>query len=357
MAEKENTSTEAASARIESLSQIRKRHVFGPAIRQLYQLYDVDESKTLDAAEIRQMMLDCIDNEEKVLTPEESINFLRVILGEDSDELEDADLVVNEDQFTLFMLNGMVKPKAQLKEFSQRSIVHRKLYLFIKHMLDQKANLEEAAYRNDKDTFTNLLYSIFDTNADPDSGKLTTALMHTMICTSINTMTRSENEKNYNVATVVDPDVMHPTMEEMETLMGSLDHEGEGNLDRDTFVSFILQSLSQTEEKRSKYSQRSSLHQKLYFFLSSVMLLKVQNAIDLQRTNAAIEIQSTWKIYCDNKKAKQFMALMTQAKEFSFEDLLAAANDGEGAEIQDEGKYKYKKQMERACNHVYGKAL
>ena len=42
------------------------------------------------------------------------------------------------------------------------------------HMLDQKANLEEAAYRNDKDTFTNLLYSIFDTNADPDSGKLTT---------------------------------------------------------------------------------------------------------------------------------------------------------------------------------------
>ena len=57
MAETENTSTEAASARIESLSQIRKRHVFGPAIRQLYQLYDVDESKTLDAAEIRQMML------------------------------------------------------------------------------------------------------------------------------------------------------------------------------------------------------------------------------------------------------------------------------------------------------------
>ena len=123
--------SEVASERILLLTQIRKRQIFGPAVRQLFQVYDIDLSKSLDAQEVRQMMLDCITNEDKVLTPEESVNFLRVILGEESDELEDADLLVNEDQFTLFMLNGMVKPKLELKEFSQRSIVHRKLYLFI----------------------------------------------------------------------------------------------------------------------------------------------------------------------------------------------------------------------------------
>ena len=99
--------SEVASERILLLTQIRKRQIFGPAVRQLFQVYDIDLSKSLDAQEVRQMMLDCITNEDKVLTPEESVNFLRVILGEESDELEDADLLVNEDQFTLFMLNGM----------------------------------------------------------------------------------------------------------------------------------------------------------------------------------------------------------------------------------------------------------
>ena len=330
----EQTEDPLPTARILALSSLRKRHVFNPAIRQLFQIYDADGSKTMDAGEVRTMMLDCINNEDKVLTPDEAINFLRVILGEASDELEDEELQVTEDQFTLFMLNGMVKEKADLKEFSQRSIVHRKLYLFIKHMLDQKANLEEAAYRNTKDAYNTILSNLFDRHAN-EAGTLDAVAMKTMIGFSVNTMTRRVNEKNYNEATIVAP-FMLPTTEDMDTLMGSLDQDGTGQLDKDTFVNFIVQSLSQTEEKRAKYSKRSSLHQKLYFFLSSVMLKQIQDGIDLQRENAAKEIQKTWNIYRDNKKAKTFMALMTQAKEFSFEDLLAAAADGDDGDNAEE---------------------
>ena len=67
------------------------------------------------------------------------------------------------------------------------------------------------------------------------------------------------------------------------------------------------------------------------------MLKQRQDEIDVQRDVAAREIQTTWNIYRNNKKAKTFMALMTQAKEFSFEDLLAAAGaEGEAAEGEDD---------------------
>ena len=223
-----------AQARVKQLSAERKRVVFRPAIGKLFTLYDDDASGGLDASEVRQMMLDCIDNEDKVLTPEEAVNFLRVILGEASDDLEDEQLVVREEEFASFMLNGIVKPKKQLKAFSQRSIVHRKLYLFIKHMLDQRSNLDEADFHSNQGAYRAILEGWFARavetagGAAAADGKIGATELRDMVNGAIADMALPDE-----IEWEVDPDVMCATESEIDTLMQSLvDEEDGGRLGR-----------------------------------------------------------------------------------------------------------------------------
>ena len=56
---------------IAEASEQRKRELYEPVLVRLFQTYDEDESGTLEANEIRQIMLDCIEDERKVLNEKE----------------------------------------------------------------------------------------------------------------------------------------------------------------------------------------------------------------------------------------------------------------------------------------------
>ena len=63
---------------IAEASEQRKRELYEPVLVRLFQTYDEDESGTLEANEIRQIMLDCIEDERKVLNEKEVSQFMRV---------------------------------------------------------------------------------------------------------------------------------------------------------------------------------------------------------------------------------------------------------------------------------------
>ena len=56
---------------IAEASEQRKSELYEPLLVRLFQTYDEDESGTLEANEIRQIMLDCIEDERKVLNEKE----------------------------------------------------------------------------------------------------------------------------------------------------------------------------------------------------------------------------------------------------------------------------------------------
>ena len=66
---------------IAEASEQRKRELYEPVLVRLFQTYDEDESGTLEANEIRQIMVDCIEDERKVLN-EKDIHFLAACQGE-----------------------------------------------------------------------------------------------------------------------------------------------------------------------------------------------------------------------------------------------------------------------------------
>ena len=56
---------------IAEATEQRKRKLYEPVLVRLFQTYDADESGLLEADEVRQIMLDCIEDERKVLSKNE----------------------------------------------------------------------------------------------------------------------------------------------------------------------------------------------------------------------------------------------------------------------------------------------
>ena len=128
-----------------------------------------------------------------------------------------------------------------------------------------------------------------------------------------------------------------PGDDEIEVLMRSLDNDGSMTLDLDEFTAFVMESLSQSEDKRMKFAGRSSLHQKLYLFLDSIFSAHSDKQADAKQAAAARVIQRNWRSYKEGKRNARLMQVLQAARQYDFEDILAAAGESDQEE-EEEGE-------------------
>ena len=256
---------------IAEASEQRKRELYEPVLVRLFQTYDEDESGTLETNEVRQIMLDCIEDERKVLNEKEVSQFMRVIGGEELNTVDDANLKITQENFVQFMMSGLIKTAKQLQKFAKRSPMHKKLYVFIKHLKDDSDSLERAEYQRNEASykwFISMLWRKYDADR---SGAIDVEEMKALLVDAvIPTLEKQASNADSTGGNGGGGKNHLPSTAEVAAFMKSLDKDGNGSLDKTEFTNFVLESLQQSEEERMKFASRSPLHEKLYLFLHSV---------------------------------------------------------------------------------------
>jgi Ca2+-binding EF-hand superfamily protein len=310
---------------IAEASEQRKRELYEPVLVRLFQTYDEDESGTLEANEIRQIMLDCIEDERKVLNEKEVSQFMRVIGGEELNTVNDEDLKITEENFVQFMMSGLIKTKKQLQKFAKRSPMHKKLYVFMKHLRDDSDALERAEYQRNESSykwFISMLWRKYDADR---SGAIDVEEMKALLVDAVvPTLEKQASNADSTGGNGGGGKGHLPSTDEVAAFMKSLDKDGNGSLDKEEFTKFVLESLQQSEEERMKFASRSPLHEKLYLFLHSVFDHESGPHKEMIDNAAATIIQRSFRRYLNKKHDADLLNVVKAAEEFNFDSLLEA---------------------------------
>ena len=229
----------SAKELIAEATEARKRKLYEPVLVRLFQTYDADESGALEADEVRQIMLDCIEDERKVLTKDEVTQFMRVIGGEDANEINDEELTISQDNFVQFIMSGILKNKKQLSKFAKRSPMHKKLYVFMVHLMADGDALERAEYQRNEASykwFVNMIWRKYDKDK---SGAIDVDEMKELLADAV----KPTLEKTAQSADLVGGGSSRlaahlPTRQETAAFMKSLDKNRNGSLDKAEFSKF-----------------------------------------------------------------------------------------------------------------------
>jgi Ca2+-binding EF-hand superfamily protein len=315
---------------IAEATEQRKRKLYEPVLVRLFQTYDADESGLLEADEVRQIMLDCIEDERKVLSKNEVGQFMRVIGGEDVHEVNDDDLTITENHFVQFMMSGILKTKKQLQKFAKRSPMHKKLYVFMKHLMEDSESLERAEYQRNEASyrwFISMLWRKYDKDR---SGAIDVEEMRELLIDAVKpTLEKQAASADSTGAGTLGVGKHLLSIEEVSAFMKSLDKNGNGSLEKEEFTKFVTESLQMTEEERVSFSTKSQLHEKLYMFLHSVFDHEDgphKRAID---NAAAAIIQRAFRRYLNKKQDADLLNVVKAADEFNFDSLLQATIGGD----------------------------
>ena len=326
----------SAKELIAEATEGRKRKLYEPVLVRLFQTYDADESGALEADEVRQIMLDCIEDERKVLTKDEVTQFMRVIGGEDANEINDEELTISQDNFVQFIMSGILKNKKQLSKFAKRSPMHKKLYVFMVHLMADGDALERAEYQRNEASykwFVNMIWRKYDKDK---SGAIDVDEMKELLADAV----KPTLEKTAQSADLVGGGSSRlaahlPTKQETAAFMKSLDKNGNGSLDKAEFSKFVLESLQLSEDDRVKFASRSQLHEKLYLFLHSVFDHEDGPHKDAIRNAAATMIQKAFRRFLTKKQDRDLLNVVKAAEEFNFDSLLEATL-GEGGSLEED---------------------
>ena len=315
---------------IAEATEQRKRKLYEPVLVRLFQTYDADESGLLEADEVRQIMLDCIEDERKVLSKNEVGQFMRVIGGEDVHEVNDDDLTITENHFVQFMMSGILKTKKQLQKFAKRSPMHKKLYVFMKHLMEDSESLERAEYQRNEASyrwFISMLWRKYDKDR---SGAIDVEEMRELLIDAVKpTLEKQAASADSTGAGTLGVGKHLLSIEEVSAFMKSLDKNGNGSLEKEEFTKFVTESLQMSEEERVSFSTKSQLHEKLYMFLHSVFDHEDgphKRAID---NAAAAIIQRAFRRYLNKKQDADLLNVVKAADEFNFDSLLQATIGGD----------------------------
>ena len=193
---------------------------------------------------------------------------------------EDGDALIQPDELTSFIANGVkLKPKER-EEYSKRSPTHETIVEFFNEVelrLKGEVRLEPefGGPRQVEDSNS----SNGDSN-EIDSGAETKE-ERTLVNSVVDEIWRRYDKDGTNKINATEFQAMMtdcvrqggetqatPKMEETRKFLKFLDQDGDNTLDRNEFHDFILYGSRMTDEQRIEYAKRSSMHAKLMIFIS-----------------------------------------------------------------------------------------
>ena len=226
------------------------------ALRKVFRDYDVDKNGTMNAHEIRDMILNYQAGTGIYRPPTilEAEVFIKHVLGP---EEEDAN-VLGEREFIRGMMNTVEKKMHRNTQVTDANLLRalKKVEQFASTIVER---LELRALT---------LYSLFQKYSNTHFVKKRNAWVKNVIDISdlFRMMTDYCSSPKYR-----------PTQEDVFQFMQSMDSNGDMNLQAREFLSYMLRGMVQSEESIKAFARRSKMHYKISRFLKSLENLMIEN--------------------------------------------------------------------------------
>ncbi len=226
------------------------------ALRKIFRDYDVDKNGTMNAHEIRDMILNYQAGNGIYRPPTiiEADAFIKNVLGPDEDDAN----VLGEREFIRGMMNTVEKRRHRNTQMSDTDLLRamKKIEQFASTIVDR---LELRALT---------LYSLFQKYSNTHFVKKRGAWVNNVL--DISDLFRMMTDYSTNPK-------HRPTQEDVFQFMQNMDTNGDMNLQAREFLSYMLRGMVQSEDALKAFSKRSKMHLKISYFLKSLDDLMVEN--------------------------------------------------------------------------------
>ena len=226
------------------------------ALRKVFRDFDVDKNGTMNAHEIRDMILNYQAGTGIYRPPTilEAEVFIKHVLGPE----EEGANVLGEREFVRGMMNTVEKKMHRNTQVADANLLRalKKVEQFASIIVER---LELRALT---------LYSLFQKYSNTHFVKKRNAWVKNVIDISdlFRMMTDYCSSPKYR-----------PTQEDVFLFMQSMDSNGDMNLQAREFLSYMLRGMVQSEESIRAFAKRSQMHFKISHFLKSLDTLMVEN--------------------------------------------------------------------------------